>query len=455
MSSFAVAASPVHENDLHDPGRPPATYWHRRGGPLPVGVDPLSGDVGTDVAIVGGGVTGLSAALHLARDHGLSVRVLEAGAIGWGASGRNGGFCCLGGGGRGWREIWRRFGEAEARSWFAAQKEAVGLVADLARRHRIDLQRCGEGELLIAHRPGRRAELEAEALEVAELFGETWEILEPEELAEQGVRLEENHGALVIPYGFGLHPLRYLRGLARAAVEQGARVHERSPVVAWESDGRFHRLHTEAGTVRAARVLIATNGYTPETLLPELAGRPLPVPSCILVTRPLTLSERTAQGWTVPALLSDTRRLLFYMRLLPDDRLLFGARGGIAGTPEAFARRVAWMRQRLGERFPAWRHVTVDHAWWGYACLSRDRLPHLAEVSGRSGAWLALAYHGNGVAMGSWFGAAAAARLAGRGFDGPLPAFLSRPLPRFPLPRLRSAYLAAAYAWYGLRDRWF
>ncbi|HFD16131.1 MAG TPA: FAD-binding oxidoreductase [Rhodospirillales bacterium] len=454
MSSSAVAASPVLEPELHDRSRPPATYWHRRGGPLPVGIDPLTGDAAADVAIVGGGFTGLSAALHLARDHGLSVRLLEAGAIGWGASGRNGGFCCLGGGGRGWREVWQRFGEQEARSWFAAQKEAIALVADLARRHRIDLQRAGEGELVVAHRPRRREALEREALEVAELFGENWDILEPEELAEQGVRLEENHGALVVPYGFGLHPLRYARGLARAAVEQGARVHERSPVVAWETDGRLHRLHTEAGTVRAARVLIATNGHTPEGLAPELAGRVLPVLSCILVTRPLTLSERAAQGWTAPALLSDTRRLLFYMRLLPDHRLLFGARGGVTGRPEAFARRVGWMRACLAARFPAWRHVAVDHAWWGYACLARDRLPHLASIPGRPGAWLALAYHGNGVAMASWFGAAAAARLAGRGFDGPLPAFVTRPPPRFPVPALRPLLLRAVYAWYGVRDRW-
>ncbi len=454
MSSFAATASPVHETELHDRRRPPLTYWHRRGGPLPVAVDPLAGDAAADVAIIGGGFTGLSAALHLARDHGLSVRVLEAGVIGWGASGRNGGFCCMGGDGRGWRGVWRRFGEAEARAWFAAQKAAIGMVAELAGRHRLDLQRCGEGELIVAHRPRRREALEREAREVAELFGESWEVLEPGELREQGVHLEENHGALVIPHGFGLHPLRYLRGLARAAVEQGARVHERSPVVAWETDGRRHRLHTATGTVRAARVLVATNGYTPENLVPELAGRVLPVLSCILVTRPLTLSERTAQGWTVPALVSDTRRLLFYMRLLPDHRLLFGARGGISGAPEAFERRVARLRQSFAARFPAWRHVTVDHAWWGFACLSRDRLPHLAPVPERPGAWLALAYHGNGVAMGSWLGAAAAARLAGRGFEGPLPAFLSRPLPRFPLPFLRPLYLAAAYAWYGFRDRW-
>ena len=107
-------------------------------------------------------------------------------------------------------------------------------------------------------------------------------------------------------------------------------------------------------------MLFATNGYTPEGLDPRLRGRLLPALSSIVVTRPLTAAEQAAQGWTRPALIADSRKLLFYIRLLRDGRLLFGARGGLDASPAAFAGRRAWMERRLGEKFPAWRGVPVE-----------------------------------------------------------------------------------------------
>jgi len=457
MSSPARRSGPTppprrHDASHDDRSRPPATWWHASGGPPPVQVDPLAGDIDVGIAIVGGGFTGLSAALHLARDHDADVRVLEAGPIGWGASGRNGGFCCLGGAHRSLAWICRRFGETEARAWHDAQVAAVELVADLAGRHRIDLRRAGDGEYVVAHTPGHVRVLERQASEAKAIAGANWPLLAAGELRERGIALEEAHAALHVTPGFGLHPLRCLRGLARAATEYGARIHERTPVVEWRREGRLHRLVTPHGSVWAERVLFATNAYTPEELAPELAGRVLPVLSAILVTRPLTVSEREAQGWTLPAMVSDTRDLLFYMRLLPDHRLLFGSRGGLRTDPAAFAARIAWMEARMRERFPAWSHVTVDHAWFGHVALARDRLPHLAGVPGIPGAWFAGCYHGSGVAFATWLGRLAAFRILGRTPEGPLPGFVGRPLPRFPFPGLRPLWLRAVYGWYRLRE---
>ena len=437
-----------------DPAESPQTYWHATGGPTPVAVDRLDGDADCEVAIVGGGIAGLSAALHLARDYGIAVRVLEAGAIGWGASGRSGGFCTPGGIRHGWRRLARRFGIEEARRWFAAQKTAVELVADIARRHRIDLRRAGEGEYLVAHRPGRMAGLEREAAFLREHFGERCDLLRRAELEERGIALEEAHGALYLPCGFGLHPLRYVRGLARAATEYGARIHERSPAVAWRLENGFHRLLTPGGSVWTRRVLVATDGYAPEMLRPELRGQVLPALSSILVTRPLTPSERDAQGWREPALVADTRRLLFYMRLLGDGRLLFGARGGLTATPAAFRERRRWLDSCLRQRFPAWRHVAVEHAWWGLVALSRDGLPHLAPVPGLPRTWRIGPYNGSGIAMATLLGRLAAATLAGAKPPEPLPRALARPLPRIPFPSLRRLYLAAAYLGFHIADEW-
>ncbi|HET6469426.1 MAG TPA: FAD-binding oxidoreductase [Geminicoccaceae bacterium] len=444
----------LYAAEIYDRSRPVASYWAATAGAGPA-FGPLEGDLATEVAIVGGGYTGLSAALHLARDHGIEPVVLEAGPVGWGGSGRNGGFCCLGSAKLGYESMAAGFGIEETQTFFAAQKAAVALVRELAATEAIELDAAGEGELVVAHRPGRVAGLRRHAATVAALFGERWPVLSADELRNEWLAAEEAHGALLIPHGFGLHPLRYAHGLAAAAARRGARIFTSSPVVGWERHGSRHRLLTPAGSVTADRVLLATNGFTTDGLHPALAGRTLPALSAIVVTRPLSAPELLAQRWQRPAMFADTRTLLFYARLLPDRRLLFGARGGTDASPAAFARRTAWMRRRLGERFPAWRDVQIDHAWWGLVCLARDRLPHLGPLPGAPGVFAALAYHGSGVAMAGWFDRAVAALLADRPQPGPLPAFVRSPPPRFPLPGLRLLMLRAAYAGYRLRDGWW
>jgi glycine/D-amino acid oxidase-like deaminating enzyme len=450
MTIEADLYHPAH----YDRSRPVGSYWEATGGPEPEGVRPLAGDRTAEVAIIGGGYTGLSAAYHLAKEHGLEAVVLEAGPIGWGASGRNGGFCGLGGSKIGYGRMAQRFGLPETSRFFAAQKAGVALVRAIAAEEAIDIEPAGEGEHYLAHRTSRWHVLENHAATVQRLFGERWALWRKPELEARLLRSPEAQGCLVVPHYFGLHPLRYVRGLAAAAVRRGAKVHERTPVTAWQQADGKHRLVTPQGVVTAGRVLVATNGYTPEGLDPALHGRVLPALSSILVTRPLSEAEQQAQGWTRPALIADTRNLLFYIRLLRDGRLLFGARGGTDASPVAFARRRAWMERRLGEKFPAWRGVGIEHAWWGLVGLAQDLLPHLGWLDGERRTLAALAYQGGGVAFATMFGRAAAAELAGRTPDPPLPAFVRTPPPRFPVPGLRLLALRAAYLGYGIADEW-
>lgn len=447
-----MARPQLYHRAIHDTNVLPQSYWQATAPRLAIDLPPLSGPSTSDVAIIGGGYTGLSAALHLVRDHGLSVTLLEAGPIGWGASGRNGGFCCLGSSKLSGPVLVKRFGLDAARAYFRAQTAAISHVRELALTEGLDIDATGQGELVLAHRPDRLDGLKAQAAFVAATHGEHWEVLERAALAERHLDTEEAHGALVVPHGFGLHPLRYVRGLAGAAARHGARLHPSSEVLAWERDGRRHRLVTSGGMLTADKVLVATNGFYREGLHAGLDGRVLPALSSIVVTRPLSAAEQAAHRWTAPWLVVDTRALVFYIRLLADKRLLFGARGGTDASPAAFARRRSWMLRRLGEKFPAWADVPVDHTWWGLVALAADRLPHLAELDDAPGVWWAGLYHGAGVAMGTWFGRSAAARLAGRIEEPALPVFLTTPPPRFSLPALRLWLLRAAYLGYGLAD---
>ncbi len=199
-------------------------------------------------------------------------------------------------------------------------------------------------------------------------------------------------------------------------------------------------------------MILATNGYSSEDLPDWLRARYLPAQSRVLVTRPLTLTERKAQGWTSDLMAYDSRTLLHYFRLMPDGRFLFGMRGGIRADAPSQERMQRLIRRDFERMFPAWAHVETPHAWSGLVCLARGLTPYAGPLDDWDNAWAGLAYHGNGVAMGTFTGAVLADLALGR--TPPLfPAAMQGPLSRFPLGRFRRALLGAAYAWYGLRDR--
>src|SRR5262249_55664878 len=160
----------------------------------------------------------------------------------------------------------------------------------------IDADRSGEGDIALAHRPSMLAELATEAKFMANAFGSEAKLLSRDELVARGLAGPHFHGGIWTPVGFGLNPWKYVNGLARATAARGVRICSESPVTGWHRETYGHRLVTPKGSVRAAKVLIATNGYTPEDLHPDFGGRVLPALSSILVTRPLTEAERASAG---------------------------------------------------------------------------------------------------------------------------------------------------------------
>jgi taurine dehydrogenase large subunit len=308
------------------------------------------------------------------------------------------------------------------------------------------------GGLELAHKPNRMPGLEAHRRQLNELFGMDCRLLSKAELAQDFLDSREAHGALLHDEGFALHALKYARGLARAAQRRGAVLHAASPVTAWRKDGDRQLLSTPGGTVRARQVVIAGNGYTGDRLHPGVAGRLLPVLSNIIVTRELSEAERRAVNWQTYLKIWDSRNLLFYYRLLPQNRILFGARGGIEDTPDGNKQRRRWLERRLSEMFPALGKIESEYSWHGWVCLSYDKNPHVGSIESGN-VHYALAYMGSGVALASYCGKLIAGKIAGgpAAAIGPL---LGTPLPRFPLPALRRLYQRAAYAYYGFKDEY-
>ena len=444
--------SAIHPDAFHF-ATPAASYWAASAAPLNAATPPLQGDCACDVAIIGAGFTGLSAALELREQYGMDVRVLEAADPGWGASGRNGGFACIGSHKLSHGAMIRTYGLEESRRFHAAMKDAVGLVRENCARYGIDAWINEGGEVSLAHLPSRVAELEEEQACMAATFGERLTLFSKGDLKERGLASPEFSAGLHNETGFSIHPLNYVRGLARAAIAAGAKIHGHSRVTSWEQDPAGHTLRADAGSLRARHVVWATNGYTPENISPAHAGRIMPALSNIIVTRPLSEDERREQGWTSRMMAYDTRKLLHYFRLLPDGRFLFGGRGGTDASDAGAAPMRAHMEQTLARMFPVFARAGTTHFWRGCVCLAYDLVPFVGALDAKQTAWTALAWHGNGVAMASFSGRKLAHLIAGKPERANLPKVMTRRLAKFPLPALRALYLRAAYKYYGVMDR--
>lgn len=428
----------------------PPSYWAATAPGPALRRRPAEGAIRAGTAIIGGGFTGLNAALTLAQ-RGEDVALFDAAFPGWGASGRNGGFVCPGGSALGAETQVKRFGFEETKRFFSVQRAAVDHVAALLGAFSIDADRHSDGEWALAHSAKSFERMKADA-EAERRLGLDVDLFSQGELDERGMRGPEFHGGARIAPSFAINPMKYAAGLASAAEEAGARLYTHSPVTMIRQEGEGFRLRAGSAELRARRLIIAVNGYGADGWAPGLDERVLPVLSSIFVTRPLSADERSGPGWASGQAAYDTRSSVHYFRLLPEGRFLFGARGGSSLNPLLMTHLHRRIRRDFERMFPHWAHIEAEYQWNGLLALTSARSLFAGPLEGWKNAWAALGYHGNGVAMGSWCGKALAELALGDRSPESLPAIMRGPLRRFPLPRFRMAYIKGYYAMWDLGE---
>jgi glycine/D-amino acid oxidase-like deaminating enzyme len=284
----------------------------------------VSGEV--DVAVVGGGLTGTSAALHLARK-GARVAVLEKETVGWGASGRNGGMATPGLS-LGLRDAIARYGFPTARDLYNSYYDAIDSIEKLVAEEGIDCDFARSGKLHLAAKPAHFEGMKRTYEVLTERMGVDTTLVPRSDLAAE-IGSEAYHGAIVDPLGAGLHVGKFVRGLGESAARAGAEIHEKAGVEAVHRlGGTRHDLVTSRGRIRADKVLVATSGYTTRPFRWQQV-RIAPVGSFIIVTEPLG-KEVCDQLLPKRRMVSDSKNLLYYFRITPDHRLLFGGRARFA-----------------------------------------------------------------------------------------------------------------------------
>jgi glycine/D-amino acid oxidase-like deaminating enzyme len=449
-----VAPHPGHGKDYAP------TYWVASAGTPPADDGPITGDIDTDVVIVGSGFTGLATALFLAREHGIRATVLDANRTAWGCTSRNGGQG-QNASGRLYRSQWiARWGkatalklDAEIRNGFETFKS---LVAEFP-----ECEPQGGGHLYLAHREKKMAFLRSEGQVMREVFGYDTHLLSQDEVHRRYVKDAETFGALHEPDGIGVHPLKLAFGYLRRARELGVKVHPASPVIGMTTRNGVHHLQTPGGTVRARAVGFATGGYTSNGLHRSLDSKIMPILSNSLVTRPLTAEELAATNFLTTEVITDTRTLRFYYRRLPDNRVQIGSRSAITGADAPNPRHMQMLVDGLHRKFPALKGIAIEHSWWGWVDVSHDMMPRVTQPDPRESVFYALGYGGNGVSFSAHAGRRMAQRIAGHtdtAFELPI---YNSPL-EFPnvMNTVRSPLFApfrrfgqrALYHWYHLRD---
>jgi len=393
-----------------------------------------------DVAIIGGGFTGLSAARTLAKS-GISVAVLERETIGWGASSRNAGItgCGLKAGAP---TIFKKYGEVYGRKFWQASLDALALIEELVNDEGINCDWQQTGDLCVAYKPSHFENFKSKIDWHQKTLGHTLRLVPATELRSE-IGSEAYFGGIIDDHGAGLHPAKLVFGLAEVAARNGAYLIEEAGVYKIEKISTAFRLFTIKGEIQAKEILVATNGYT-DQLLPGLKPRIFAGGSYSIITEPLSpelQSEISPKG----RMFWDSKWFLNYFRLTPDGRLLWGGRNNLSTTLD-LVESAQMLQSGMLRAFPQLTSIPITHTWTGQLGLTFDLMPHIGRLDG---IFYALGYGGHGLHTALLLGREVAQILTGEKTSSP---FMEVPHQTYFFYRNQPWFLPLAAIYYRTRD---
>jgi len=372
--------------------------------------------VKADVVVVGGGFCGLSAARGLAK-RGAEVVLLEAETLGWGASSRNGGMVLTG-----LKlpvpTLLSRYGREAVRAMYAASLESIDLVEAIVKEEGIACSFARCGHLEVACKKSHFEAYAEAAKRIEREFGHGLRIVPKSELQSE-IGSEIYHGGMVDETSAGVNPAQYVAGLAKAAARAGAKLYEGARVSAVRPNARNgarkFSVTSTRGSIEAKDVVLASGAYTTEAT-PELRRKLIPIGSYIIATEPLP-ADMARRLSPRNRMIYDSKHFLYYYRLTPDNRMLFGGRAAFFPESENTVRESAeLLRRGMVEVYPELRETKVEYVWGGTLDFAFDVMPHAGKIEGMH---FAMGFAGHGVAAATWMGAKLAETVAGETENNP------------------------------------
>ena len=442
----------LYHSDIYKFNTPVKSYWEETSNEK-LNLEKLTKNINCEIVVVGGGYTGLLCAINLIENYNLDVILIEAGKIGWGASSRNGGFCSFPPIKTSFKKLQKIYGKEETKRFFRNAVEGTNYTKDIISNYNIDCDVTGESNFIVAHHPNKFKQIKEQAEVYKSEFGIETEIYSKEEFNKFGHGGNEQFGALSYKPGFAINPLKFVNGITKYALSKKLKIFEHTLVDKINKNNGYYTLKSKEGSIKAKKVVVATNGFYQEGLVPQLNSRILPVISNIIVTRKLTDKEIDLHNFKTFSPIVNTKNLLYYYRKLPDNRILFGTRGDYIGSDQSNLDRAKIMEKFFKNIFPDWASISIDYNWRGLIAMSQKLTPSIGKIENEE-IYYGFGYHGVGVSSAPWTGNQLSKLVFSSNSKNLNISKIYKGLPKkFIFPKLRIFYFRLAVLLYNIKDK--